>query len=120
MSWHGPSAPRVEGIDTKSRVVASCASKPASTASRIFCRASMAFMCRPCPRCRFQNRRRAHTLRVRAMETRMQGNRNILYLIIGALIVGVGVLGYNLYQNKKEPQGLQINLGPNGVKIQNK
>jgi len=50
----------------------------------------------------------------------MQGNRNILYLIIGALIVGVGVLGYNLYQNKKEPQGLQINLGPNGVKIQNK
>src|SRR6478752_6321220 len=37
MSWHGPSAPRVEGIATKSSVVASCASKPASTASRIFC-----------------------------------------------------------------------------------
>jgi hypothetical protein len=27
----------------------------------------------------------------------MPGNRNILYLIIGALIVAVGVLGYNLY-----------------------
>ena len=40
MSWHGPSAPRVEGIATKSRVVASCASKPASTASRSFCRVS--------------------------------------------------------------------------------
>src|SRR4029450_6503236 len=37
MSWHAPSAPRVEGSATKSRVVASCASKPASTASRIFC-----------------------------------------------------------------------------------
>src|SRR5882672_1225493 len=37
MSWHGPSAPRVEGIATKSRVVASWASKPASTASRILC-----------------------------------------------------------------------------------
>src|ERR1044071_6017414 len=37
MSWHGPSAPRVEGIATKSLVVASCASKPASTASMIFC-----------------------------------------------------------------------------------
>ncbi len=36
MSWHGPSAPRVEGIATKSRVVASWASNPASTASRIF------------------------------------------------------------------------------------
>src|ERR1700722_8287900 len=35
MSWHGPSAPRVEGIATKSLVVASWASKPASTASRI-------------------------------------------------------------------------------------
>ncbi len=50
----------------------------------------------------------------------MPGNRNILYLIIGALIVAVAVLGYNLYQTKKQPEGLQINLGPSGVKIQNK
>jgi hypothetical protein len=54
------------------------------------------------------------------MEPRMSGNRNILFLIIGALIVAVGVLGYNLYQTKKEPDGVQINLGPNGLKIQNK
>ncbi|WP_441242120.1 hypothetical protein [Tardiphaga sp. 768_D3_N2_1] len=50
----------------------------------------------------------------------MSGNRNVLYLIIGALIVGIGVLGYNLYQAKKEPSGLQINVGPDGLKIQNK
>jgi hypothetical protein len=50
----------------------------------------------------------------------MPGNRNILYLIIGALIVAVSVLGYNLYQTKKEPDGLQINVGPTGLKIQNK
>jgi hypothetical protein len=56
----------------------------------------------------------------RPMETRMPGNRNILYLIIGALIVAVGVLGFNLYQTKKAPEGLQINVGPNGLKIQNK
>jgi hypothetical protein len=54
------------------------------------------------------------------LEKQMPGNRNILFLIIGALIVAVGVLGYNLYQTKKEPEGLQINLGPNGLKIQNK
>jgi hypothetical protein len=53
-------------------------------------------------------------------EIRMPCNRNIMYLIIGALIVAVGVLGYNLYQTKKEPEGLQINVGPNGLKIQNK
>jgi hypothetical protein len=74
-------------------------------------------------RCRFQNRERANTLRaqtVHAMEIRMPANRNILYLIIGALIVAVGVLGYTLYQAKKEPEGLQINVGPSGLKIQNK
>jgi hypothetical protein len=73
--------------------------------------------------CRFQNRNRVHTLRSqipRAMETGMPGNRNILFLIIGALIVAVGVLGYSLYQTKKQPEGLQINVGPNGLKIQSK
>ena len=50
----------------------------------------------------------------------MPGNRNMLYLIIGALIVAVGVLGYSLYQTKKEPDGLQINVGPGGLKIQSK
>jgi hypothetical protein len=50
----------------------------------------------------------------------MPGNRNVLYLIIGALIVGVSVLGYNLYQTKKQPEGVQINLGPNGLKIESK
>jgi predicted negative regulator of RcsB-dependent stress response len=50
----------------------------------------------------------------------MPANRNILYLVIGALVVVVAVLGYNVYQTKKQPEGLQINIGPNGLKIQNK
>jgi hypothetical protein len=50
----------------------------------------------------------------------MQGNRNIFYLIIGALVIAVGVLSYNLYQAKKQPEGLQINVGPDGLKIQSK
>jgi RsiW-degrading membrane proteinase PrsW (M82 family) len=50
----------------------------------------------------------------------MPGNRNVLYLIIGALIVAVAVLGYNVYQTRKQPEGLQINVGPNGLKIQSK
>ena len=50
----------------------------------------------------------------------MPGNRNILFLIIGALVIVVGALGYNLYQAKKQPEGLQINVGPNGLKIENK
>lgn len=50
----------------------------------------------------------------------MPGNRNVLYLIIGVLVIAVGVLGYNLYQVKKQPEGLQINVGPDGLKIQSK
>ncbi|ACI93438.1 conserved hypothetical protein [Afipia carboxidovorans OM5] len=47
-------------------------------------------------------------------------NRNILILVIAALVGAVAVLGYNLYEAKKEPKGLQINVGPDGLKIQNK
>ncbi len=47
-------------------------------------------------------------------------SRNVLFLIIGALVVTAAVLGYNLYQSKQQPDGLQINVGPNGLKIQGK
>jgi predicted negative regulator of RcsB-dependent stress response len=50
----------------------------------------------------------------------MANNRNVLYLIIGVLVLAVGVLGFNLYQAKKQPEGLQINVGPNGLKIESK
>ena len=50
----------------------------------------------------------------------MPANRNVMYLIIGVLAVAVGVLGYNLYQAKQQPQGVQINVGPDGLKIQSK
>lgn len=55
-----------------------------------------------------------------AAETLMPANRNVLYLVIGVLIVAVGVLGYNLYKAKQEPEGLQINVGPDGLKIKTK
>ena len=50
----------------------------------------------------------------------MKDNKNVLYLIIGVLLVAVSVLGFNLYQAKQQPEGLQINVGPDGVKIRNK
>jgi RsiW-degrading membrane proteinase PrsW (M82 family) len=45
---------------------------------------------------------------------------NILYLVVGALIVVVAVLGYRLYEDKKQPEGVNINLGPGGISIQKK
>ena len=47
-------------------------------------------------------------------------NRNLLYLIVGALTVIVGVLGYTTYQDRKEPEGVQINVGKDGLTIKNK
>jgi hypothetical protein len=52
------------------------------------------------------------------MERPMNINRNILFLLIGALLVGVGVLSYALYEEKKQPSGVQINLGPGGLKVE--
>jgi RsiW-degrading membrane proteinase PrsW (M82 family) len=45
---------------------------------------------------------------------------NVLYLVIGALTLGVAVLGYQVYQDRKPPEGVQINLGPGGVSIEKK
>jgi len=47
-------------------------------------------------------------------------SRNILVLIIAVLIAGIGILSYNLYEAQKEPKGLQINVGPDGLKVQSK
>ena len=47
-------------------------------------------------------------------------NRNNLMLIVGALIVVIGVLGYMLYDAKKERKGVQINVGKDGIKIEQK
>jgi hypothetical protein len=46
--------------------------------------------------------------------------RNIVYLLLGALIVTVAVLGYQVYQDRKEPKGLNINVGPGGLSIKQK
>jgi hypothetical protein len=42
------------------------------------------------------------------------------YPIVGALVVVVAVLGYQLYQDRKEPKGVQLNIGPSGVSIEKK
>jgi len=45
---------------------------------------------------------------------------NILYLIIGALVIGVAVVSYQLYRDRHQPEGVHIDVGPNGVSIHGK
>lgn len=43
---------------------------------------------------------------------------NNLYLIIGALIVGIAGLGAYVYHQETKPKGIEMNIGPNGVSVQ--
>jgi predicted negative regulator of RcsB-dependent stress response len=45
---------------------------------------------------------------------------NIIYLVVGALVVVVAILGYQLYQDRKQPEGVRVDLGPNGMSIEKK
>ena len=55
-----------------------------------------------------------------APEGTIMNRSNLLYAAIGALVIAVAVLGYSLYEAKKKPEGVQINLGPGGVSIEKK
>ena len=45
---------------------------------------------------------------------------NVIYLVVGALVVIVAVMGYQLYQDREKPEGLNIDIGPNGLSIDKK
>ncbi len=50
----------------------------------------------------------------------MPQNTNLVYGLVAVLAIAVAVLGYQLYQDRKKPEGVQINLGPAGVTIEKK
>jgi len=47
-------------------------------------------------------------------------NRNVLYLVVGALIVVTLVIGYQLYQERQKTTGIEINVGKSGISIEKK
>jgi hypothetical protein len=53
-------------------------------------------------------------------EDRHVRRSNVLSLVIGVLLIAVAIMGYELYQDRKQPDGMRIDLGPNGVKIEKK
>lgn len=53
-------------------------------------------------------------------ENKTMNRSNLFFLVIGGLVVIAGVLGYQLYQDRKQPQGLEIQVGPKGISIENK
>jgi hypothetical protein len=47
-------------------------------------------------------------------------NRNVLYLVIAALVIATAVVGYLLYQERQKTTGIDINVGNGGISIQTK
>jgi hypothetical protein len=45
-------------------------------------------------------------------------NRNGLYLMIGALVVVVLVLGVYIYRQETKPEGVELKIDDNGISIQ--
>jgi predicted negative regulator of RcsB-dependent stress response len=45
-------------------------------------------------------------------------NRNVLYLIIGALAVVAVVLGYHFYQEHQRTAGIEIDVNKSGLSIE--
>ena len=46
--------------------------------------------------------------------------KNGLYMIIGALVVVVVVLGGYLYHEQTEPKGVELSIGQDGIAVQEK
>ncbi len=47
-------------------------------------------------------------------------NRNILYLIVGGLVVVAAVFAYQLYQERQKTTGIEINVGKTRISLQKK
>jgi len=47
-------------------------------------------------------------------------NRNVLYLVVGALAVVSAIFGYQLYQERQKTSGIEINVGKSGISIEKK
>ena len=47
-------------------------------------------------------------------------NCNVLYLVIGVLVMATAVFGYQLYQERQKTTGVEINVGKTGISIEKK
>ena len=47
-------------------------------------------------------------------------NCNILYLVVGVLVIAAAIFGYQLYQERQKTTGIEINVGKSGISIEKK
>lgn len=47
-------------------------------------------------------------------------SRQLLVGLVVVLFAGVGVLSYELYQERKQPDGVEISIGQHGLSVKEK
>lgn len=47
-------------------------------------------------------------------------SRNLLLVLVLVLVAALAATGYSLYQEKKQPDGVEISVGRNGLSIKEK
>jgi len=47
-------------------------------------------------------------------------SRNLLVVLVVVLVAGLAATGYALYEEKKQPDGVEISVGKNGLSIKEK
>ncbi len=47
-------------------------------------------------------------------------SRNLLAVLVLVLVAALAATGYSLYQEKKQPDGIEISVGKNGLSIKEK
>jgi hypothetical protein len=50
----------------------------------------------------------------------MPASRNLLIALVVLLVAGLAATGYALYEEKKQPDGVEISVGKNGLSIKEK
>ncbi len=47
-------------------------------------------------------------------------SRQVLLGLVVVLVAGVGVLAWQLHEERKQPDGIEISIGQNGVSVKEK
>jgi len=56
----------------------------------------------------------------RSQDLFMLASRNLLIALVVVLVAGLAATGYALYQEKKQPEGVEISVGKSGLSIKEK
>jgi hypothetical protein len=43
-----------------------------------------------------------------------------MYMVVGALLAVIAILSYKVYEDNRQPNGVQLNIGPAGISVEEK